>query len=108
MCVSFFISSRRRHTRYWRDWSSAVCSSDLLALSAWGEGLNTMAGWAGVEGYPPAILFAVGLLFVIVVLLHYSTVISKLSDQNVVLAQRVALLEAEVAERHALDARSGP
>src|SRR3712207_9103981 len=25
----FFLSSRRRHTRYWRDWSSDVCSSDL-------------------------------------------------------------------------------
>src|SRR6185295_12432523 len=25
----FFFSSRRRHTRYWRDWSSDVCSSDL-------------------------------------------------------------------------------
>src|SRR3712207_7607805 len=24
-----FFSSRRRHTRYWRDWSSDVCSSDL-------------------------------------------------------------------------------
>src|SRR3712207_9001151 len=29
-CVNvFFFSSRRRHTRYWRDWSSDVCSSDL-------------------------------------------------------------------------------
>src|SRR3712207_7102678 len=28
MCFVFF-SSRRRHTRYWRDWSSDVCSSDL-------------------------------------------------------------------------------
>src|SRR5438445_7034745 len=27
--VPFFFSSRRRHTRYWRDWSSDVCSSDL-------------------------------------------------------------------------------
>src|SRR5258707_6384396 len=27
-----FFSSRRRHTRYWRDWSSDVCSSDLLRL----------------------------------------------------------------------------
>src|SRR5919112_1755400 len=27
----FFFSSRRRHTRYWRDWSSDVCSSDLPA-----------------------------------------------------------------------------
>src|SRR3712207_2569066 len=29
MLFSFFFSSRRRHTRYWRDWSSDVCSSDL-------------------------------------------------------------------------------
>src|SRR3712207_9467400 len=28
----FFFSSRRRHTRYWRDWSSDVCSSDLDSL----------------------------------------------------------------------------
>src|SRR3712207_1262855 len=26
---NLFFSSRRRHTRYWRDWSSDVCSSDL-------------------------------------------------------------------------------
>src|SRR3712207_6707265 len=30
--VFFFFSSRRRHTRYWRDWSSDVCSSDLCAV----------------------------------------------------------------------------
>src|SRR5258707_11972725 len=29
----FFFSSRRRHTRYWRDWSSDVCSSDLGLLA---------------------------------------------------------------------------
>src|SRR5699024_11902912 len=28
----FFFSSRRRHTRSKRDWSSDVCSSDLLTL----------------------------------------------------------------------------
>src|SRR5258707_8952576 len=28
--IFFFFSSRRRHTRYWRDWSSDVCSSDLV------------------------------------------------------------------------------
>src|SRR3712207_7456109 len=27
--LKFFFSSRRRHTRYWRDWNSDVCSSDL-------------------------------------------------------------------------------
>src|SRR3712207_7350208 len=31
--IVFFFSSRRRHTRYWRDWSSDVCSSDLERLS---------------------------------------------------------------------------
>src|SRR5215203_6505294 len=30
----FFFSSRRRHTRYWRDWSSDVCSSDLPTHAA--------------------------------------------------------------------------
>src|SRR5690625_2775213 len=29
ICVFFFFSSRRRHTRWPRDWSSDVCSSDL-------------------------------------------------------------------------------
>src|SRR3712207_2549871 len=29
----FFFSSRRRHTRYWRDWSSDVCSSDLNLIA---------------------------------------------------------------------------
>ena len=43
-------------------------------------------------------LFAVGLLFVILVLLHYSTVISRLSDQNTILAQRLALLESRIGE----------
>src|SRR3712207_7376795 len=33
MCF-FFFSSRRRHTRYWRDWSSDVCSSDLMTQSS--------------------------------------------------------------------------
>src|SRR5438445_7476026 len=30
--LCFFFSSRRRHTRYWRDWSSDVCSSDLAVI----------------------------------------------------------------------------
>src|SRR3712207_6960141 len=34
--IFFFFSSRRRHTRYWRDWSSDVCSSDLLLVTAAG------------------------------------------------------------------------
>src|SRR3712207_8742613 len=34
MNTFFFFSSRRRHTRYWRDWSSDVCSSDLVGARA--------------------------------------------------------------------------
>src|SRR3712207_6945561 len=40
--VCFFFSSRRRHTRYWRDWSSDVCSSDLR-----------VAGGRAVDGEQP-------------------------------------------------------
>src|SRR5215208_8111135 len=34
ICLFFFFSSRRRHTRWPRDWSSDVCSSDLAARRA--------------------------------------------------------------------------
>src|SRR5207249_7263611 len=33
-CIAFFFSSRRRHTRSKRDWSSDVCSSDLRRLES--------------------------------------------------------------------------
>src|SRR5690606_39534809 len=36
----FFFSSRRRHTRFSRDWSSDVCSSDLLEQQGVGVGLH--------------------------------------------------------------------
>src|SRR5581483_9866260 len=91
------VRSRRLRERYALLWLATGVV--LVALSAWRGGLNTIARWAGVTSYPPAVLFAVGLLFVILVLLHYSTVISKLSDQNTVLAQRLALLESRLAER---------
>src|SRR3712207_8589477 len=38
----FFFSSRRRHTRYWRDWSSDVCSSDLPPEGLEYRSLGTM------------------------------------------------------------------
>ena len=38
-------------------------------------------------------------LFVLVVLLHYSTVLSRLSEQNKTLAQRIALLEERLRQR---------
>jgi hypothetical protein len=94
LVVFELVRSRRLRERYALLW--LLTGVVLVVLSAWRGGLNTIAGWLGVRGYPPAVLFAVGLLFVILVLLHYSTVISRLSDQNVILAQRLALLELEV------------
>src|SRR5947209_12602185 len=38
----FFFSSRRRHTRYWRDWSSDVCSSDLDWLTRYRAGIDAV------------------------------------------------------------------
>jgi len=88
------IRSRRLRERYALLW--LLTGVVLLVLSAWRGGLNTIARWVGVQTYPPAVLFAVGSLFILAVLLHYSTVISKLSDQNSILAQRLALLESRI------------
>ena len=95
------IRSRRLRERYALLW--LLTGLVLLVLSLWRGGLNTIAGWFGVNGYPPAMFLAIGLLFTIVVLLHYSTVISKLGDQNTILAQRLALLENALRERDELE-----
>src|SRR4051812_22369962 len=96
LIVFELIRSRRLRERYALLW--LVTGVVLLVLSVWRGGLNTIAGWVGVTTYPPAVLFAVATLFILVVLLHYSTVISRLSDQNSILAQRVALLEERLRE----------
>ena len=96
LVVFELIRSRRLRERYALLWIATGVV--LLALSLWRGGLNTIADWVGVTGYPPAVLFAVGSLFILAVLLHYSMVISKLADQNTILAQRLALLEAELRE----------
>src|SRR6266550_6160447 len=49
MTILFFFSSRRRHTRCSRDWSSDVCSSDLLALAEQGPDVRRHKTWI-VEG----------------------------------------------------------
>src|SRR3712207_49821 len=46
----FFFSSRRRHTRYWRDWSSDVCSSDLHEFGHGLHGLLTKCQYKGTSG----------------------------------------------------------
>src|SRR5207302_2692824 len=46
---SFFFSSRRRHTRFSRDWSSDVCSSDLQGSLDFFEGVPVVSfGWVAL------------------------------------------------------------
>jgi hypothetical protein len=96
LVVFELIRSRRLRERYALLWLATGLV--LVVLSVWRGGLNTIARWLGVRSYPPAVLFAVALLFVVLVLLHYSTVISRLTDQNMTLAQRIALLETRLDE----------
>jgi len=93
LVVFELIRSRRLRERYALLW--LVTATVMLVLAVWRDGLNTIAGWAGIN-YPPNGLFALGSLFILVVLLHYATAISKLADQNVILAQRVAILEEQL------------
>src|SRR5215217_2014576 len=57
MCFFFFFSSRRRHTRYWRDWSSDVCSSDLaeplVPAHARAHAALSPHGHGRMRGYAP-------------------------------------------------------
>jgi hypothetical protein len=70
----------------------------MLVLAVWRDALHRLAELVGVA-YPPSALFMVAGLFVLVVLLHFSTVLSRLSDQNKTLAQRLALLEQRLREQ---------
>jgi hypothetical protein len=92
------IRSRRLRERYALLW--LLTAVVLLVLSLWRGGLGRVASTIGVA-YPPTALLAIGSLFILVVLLHYSTVISRLSDQNTILAQRIALLETRLVEQRA-------
>jgi hypothetical protein len=89
------VRQRRLLERYALLWlfSSAV----LLALSVWRGALEELASAVGIF-YAPSALFAVAFGFVLVLLLHFSLVISRLAEQTKVLAQRVGLLQHEVDE----------
>src|SRR2546421_7704626 len=52
--IIFFFSSRRRHTRSDRDWSSDVCSSDLLRKEGAAFDLPIAVGILAAEGLIPA------------------------------------------------------
>ena len=74
----------------------------LLVLSAWAGLLDRVADAIGIS-YPPSALFAAAFGFVIVLLLHFSVAVSRLTDQSKVLAQRVALLELRLARQERVE-----
>lgn len=89
------IRQRKLQERYALLWIAT--GGVMLVLAVWRGALYALADVTGVA-YPPSALYMVAGLFVLVVLLHYSTVLSRLSDQNKTLAQRLALLESKVRE----------
>ena len=64
----------------------------LLALAIWKGLLERIAQTIGIF-YAPSAIFVIAFGFVLLLLLHFSLVISRLSDQNKILAQKLGLLE---------------
>lgn len=104
ICVVILELIRRKHLmeRYAILWLTLGVT--LLVLAAWKGLLTTLSHAAGIY-YPPAALFAVAFLFVLALLLHFSIVLSRLSDQNKILAQRVALLQQRLEEKESGEGR---
>jgi hypothetical protein len=84
------VRSRRLMERYALLW--LLSGLVLLGLAIWRNVLEIVAKAIGVF-YPPSALFIVAFGFVLLLLLHFSVVVSRLSDQNKLLSQRLALLE---------------
>jgi hypothetical protein len=95
LIVFELVRRRRLMERYALLW--LVSTFVLLALAAW-RGLLVQVSEAIGIYYAPSALFVVALGFVLVMLLHFSLVISRLADQNKVLAQRLSLMQQRVDE----------
>jgi hypothetical protein len=106
MVVLEAVRRRRLLERYALLWLfSAIV---LLVLAIWRNLLEVLARAVGIAS-PPNALFFVAFAFVLLLLLHFSLAVSRLTDQSKLLAQRLALLEERVATiadenaRHAHD-----
>jgi hypothetical protein len=69
----------------------------FLLLSIWRDGLEFISKLIGIA-YPPATLFLVLLFGIFIILVHFSIVISKLSEKNKLLAQELGLFKLEFDE----------
>jgi hypothetical protein len=95
LVVFELVRRRRLQERYALLWLFAVAG--LLGLSIWRNLLEKTSNAIGVA-YAPSALFAVAFGFVLLLLLHFSLVISRLADQNKVLAQKLGQLQQRVDE----------
>lgn len=66
----------------------------FLAFSCWKQGLDYFAGLIGIY-YPPAMLFLILIIALILVLIQFSVIISSQNDKIRALAQELALLKNE-------------
>ena len=90
LVVLELVRRRRLQERYALLWLlSAIV---LLGLGVWRGLLDEVSDAVGIA-YPPNALFVIAVFFILVLLLHFSVAVSRLSDQTKVLAQRQALLE---------------
>src|SRR3972149_2927460 len=64
----------------------------LLGLSLWRELLHLIAALLGVA-YPPSLLFLVAFLFLLLIVLYFSVIISSLSERNKKLSQEIAIFK---------------
>lgn len=64
----------------------------FIVLSTWSSSIELLAGLLGVA-YPPSALFVMLIYVVMLFLLHVTIVLTKLSEQNKTLIQRIAILE---------------
>lgn len=95
LIVLELVRRRRLLERYALLWLAVGLG--LTVLGAWRGLLTHVSDAIGVAA-PPNALFAVGLGFIILLVLNFSVVISRLTDQTKVLAQRLALLEERLRE----------
>ena len=102
LVVVELVRRRRMMERYALLWLAAALT--LLVLAIWKGLLTTLSADVGIKA-PTNALFAVGFGFVVVLLLSISLAISRISDQNKQLAQRVALLTDRLA---ALEKQDSP
>jgi hypothetical protein len=95
LIVFELLRRRRLIERYALLWlfSSLV----LLLLSIWTGLLEIVSKAVGIA-YPPNALFAIAFAFVLLLLMHFSLAISRLSGESKVLAQKVARLDKDVRE----------